>query len=363
MRGLLRYEFAEDLAVTGSETIAERPAVGLGRWGEKHLRVLRDIGSTVGSPTFLPSVASGRWPAGVEPAHAVETTEPRWTRRRRGRRHARGHHLAIAETCLGRASLLHREPLTQTAAEGPAGPATGPEDRTDGAGGPTLPVPSRARGPRGRPLGRADRLRPICDGPLLGLQAPTMDVGVFQPTAFTMSICSAILLGRDPRRLSGLQRDFLGRGLERSLLVVRGLRRTVPVVIEANYFLPGTHRDASDRGAGSLVADYGTSTVTPPHRCGTGRAARLEARTPARKAAAAGGEPLRLELEAFIDACEAAARAGDRRRRPARGRWSPRPRRTRPPRPCRHARRAPQTLSPALKSSLSGALSWPTMIA
>ena len=37
----------------------------------------------------------------------------------------------------------------------------------------------------------------------------------------------------------------------------------VPVVIEANYFVPGTHRECVIVGErGSLVADYGAGTVT-----------------------------------------------------------------------------------------------------
>ena len=62
--------------------------------------------------------------------------------------------------------------------------------------------------------------------------------------------------------MAALQRDFLGRGLD-DLSVVTVSYDDVPVVIEANYFVPGTHRECVIVGErGSLVADYGAGTVT-----------------------------------------------------------------------------------------------------
>jgi len=82
----------------------------------------------------------------------------------------------------------------------------------------------------------------------------------------------------------------------------------VPVVIEANYFVPGTYRDCVIVGdAGSLVADYGTGAVTlylgEHRRVG---AAWEAVDTGKEELPASGGEPLRLELEAFLAACRGA---------------------------------------------------------
>ena len=70
--------------------------------------------------------------------------------------------------------------------------------------------------------------------------------------------------------------------------------------------MPGTHRECVIVGErGSLVADYGASTVTlhagEHHRRG---AAWEAVETGKEDLPARGDEPLRLELEAFLAACE-----------------------------------------------------------
>jgi predicted dehydrogenase len=141
-------------------------------------------------------------------------------------------------------------------------------------------------------------------GRFSGFKRPRMDVGVFQTDGIHYADLFRHLLRRDPTAVSALQRDFLGRGLE-DLSVTIVHYDHVPVIVEANYFVPGTHRDCVIVGeGGSLVADYGTSTVTlhlgEHRRAGGG----WEAVDTGKEALAPGGdEPLRLELEAFLDAC------------------------------------------------------------
>src|SRR5207253_1981944 len=61
---------------------------------------------------------------------------------------------------------------------------------------------------------------------------------------------------------AGLQRDFLGRGLD-DLSVTVIHYGDVPAIVEANYFVPGTWRDCVIVGErGTLVADYAVSVVT-----------------------------------------------------------------------------------------------------
>jgi predicted dehydrogenase len=75
--------------------------------------------------------------------------------------------------------------------------------------------------------------------------------------------------------------------------------------VEADYFMPGTHRDCAIVGTrGTVVADYGTGAVRfhagEHRRHGTVWDA---AEGVVETAHAEGGEPLRLELAAFLDAC------------------------------------------------------------
>src|SRR5207245_446646 len=79
----------------------------------------------------------------------------------------------------------------------------------------------------------------------------------------------------------------------------------IPTVVEANYFVPGTHRECVIVGErGSLVADYGSATVTLHlgefRRSG---AAWEAVDTGKEDLPVHGEEPLRRELAAFLDAC------------------------------------------------------------
>jgi len=147
-------------------------------------------------------------------------------------------------------------------------------------------------------------------GRFAGFKRPRTDVGVFHTDGIHYVDLFAHLLRREATAVAALQRDFLGRGLD-DLSIVTVSFGEVPVTIEANYFVPGTHRDCVIVGErGSLVADYGAGSVT------------LHAGEHVRKGDAwdavdrgkeelsvAVAEPLRLELAAFLDACRAQAPA------------------------------------------------------
>ena len=114
----------------------------------------------------------------------------------------------------------------------------------------------------------------------------------------------AHLLGRPATRVTALQRDYLGRGLD-DLSVAIVFYGEIPAVVEANYFTPGTWRDCvlvGERGA--LVADYGGATVTLHLGEHVKRGEAWEAVDAGKEELPARGEePLRLELQAFLDAC------------------------------------------------------------
>ena len=114
----------------------------------------------------------------------------------------------------------------------------------------------------------------------------------------------AHLLGREATKVSAVQRDYLGRGLD-DMSVTIVMYGDVPVVVEANYFVPGSQRECVIVGErGALVADFGSSTVAlhvGEHRQ---RGGAWEAVDEGKEElAVTGPEPLRLELEAFLAAC------------------------------------------------------------
>jgi UDP-N-acetylglucosamine 3-dehydrogenase len=280
--------------------------VGLGRWGEKHLRVLGDLGATV----WVADVAAERrrWAIahGVAPARAVEDY-----------RTALDHveavdivtpadsHLAIAETCLraGKHCFVEK-PLTRTAAEGRRLVATARDTgRVVQVGHIFRFHPVTAVLEDALATGRIGAVR-FATGRFSGFKRPRMDVGVFQTDGIHYVDLFRHLLRHDPTAVSALHRDFLGRGLDDLALAVVHYG-DVPVVIEANYFVPGTHRECVIVGAeGSLVADYGLGTVTlhsgVHRRAGAGWEAVDSGKE---ELSTSGAEPLRLELEAFLSAC------------------------------------------------------------
>jgi predicted dehydrogenase len=280
--------------------------IGLGRWGANHVRVLRQIGVSLWAADV--SAERRQWAVGqgVEPAHAVEDY-----RSVLDRVDAvdlvtpADSHLEIAEACLraGKHCFIEK-PLTRTAREGRRLVATARESgRAVQVGHIFRFHPVTAALKAALAAGRIGAVR-YATGRFSGFKRPRTDVGVFQTDGIHYVDLFRHLLRRDPTGVSALQRDFLGRGLD-DLSVTAVHYGDVPVVIEANYFVPGTYRDCVIVGEeGSLVADYGSSTVTlhrgEHRRVGPAWEA-LD--TGKEDLPASGGEPLRLELKAFLAAC------------------------------------------------------------
>jgi UDP-N-acetylglucosamine 3-dehydrogenase len=283
--------------------------IGLGRWGANHVRVLRQIGVTVWAADV--SAERRQWviAQGVDPGQAVEDY-----RAALDRVEAvdvvtpADSHLAIVETCLaaGKHCFIEK-PLTQTAAEGRRLVATARDTgRVVQVGHIFRFHPVTAALEAALAAGRIGAVR-YATGRFSGFKRPRTDVGVFQTDGIHYVDLFRHLLRRDPTGVSALQRDFLGRGLD-DLSVTVVHYDDVPVVIETNYFVPGTYRDCVIVGEeGSLVADYGTGTVTL-HRGEHRRVGPVwEAMDTGKEdLPASGGEPLRRELEAFLAACRGA---------------------------------------------------------
>ena len=280
--------------------------IGLGRWGANHVRVLRQIGVTVWAADVSAERRQWAISQGVQPAHAVEDYQAVLDRVDAvDVVTPADSHLAIVETCLrtGKHCFIEK-PLTQTAAEGRRLLAVAQ------AAGRVVQVghifrfhPVTAALEAALAAGRIGAVR-YATGRFSGFKRPRTDVGVFQTDGIHYVDLFRHLLRREPTGVSALQRDFLGRGLD-DLSVATVHYGDVPVVIEANYFVPGTYRDCVIVGEqGSLVADYGSGTVTlslgEHRRVGSAWEA---VETGKEDLPASGGEPLRLELEAFLAAC------------------------------------------------------------
>ena len=280
--------------------------VGLGRWGEKHLRVLGELGATL----WVADVSAARlaWAVrqGIEPGRAVADYHV-----------ALAHvdavdivtsadsHYAIARASLaaGRHCFIEK-PLTRTVEEGreleAAGRAAGRLVQV-GHIFRFHPVTATLREALG--AGRIGRVR-YAAGRFAGFKRPRADVGVTQTDAIHYFDLFAFLFGREATRVSAIQRDFLGRGLDDlSWAVVH--YGDIPTVVEANYFVPGTWRDCLIVGErGTLVADYGTCSVTLHLGEHLKRGEAWEAvETGREELPTRPEEPLRLELQSFLDAC------------------------------------------------------------
>jgi predicted dehydrogenase len=278
--------------------------IGLGRWGEKHLRVLRKAGATVRVADVSPARlhwaigqgvhavrAVADYRAALPHVDAVDLVTP-----------ADSHH-AIATACL--AAGLHcfiEKPLTATAAEGRDLVAAAHAARRIVQVGHIFrfhPVTAALRDA----LPRLGAVR-YATGRFAGFKRPRTDVGVTHTDAIHYFDLFAHLLGRRASSVLAVQRDYLGRGLD-DMSVTAVTYGDIPVIVEANYFVPGTHRECVIVGErGALVADYGSSTVTlhagEHRRKGDG----WEAVDAGKEdIPTAGSEPLLVELTAFLDAC------------------------------------------------------------
>jgi predicted dehydrogenase len=280
--------------------------VGLGRWGEKHLRVLGELGVRL----WVADVSAARlaWAVrqGVEPtcavadyraalAHvdAVDIVTPADT------------HYGIARDSLaaGRHCFIEK-PLARMAEEGRALEAAA------SAAGRLVQVghifrfhPVTATLREALATGRIGRVR-YATGRFAGFKRPRADVGVTQTDAIHYFDLFAHLFGRLATQVSAIQRDYLGRGLDDlSWTVVH--YGDIPAVVEANYFVPGTWRDCVIVGErGALVADYATSVVTLHLGEHLERGEAWEAVETGKEELPTGrAEPLKLELQAFLDAC------------------------------------------------------------
>lgn len=285
--------------------------VGLGRWGEKHLRVLTELGVDLWVADLSEERRAFAVRAGVPPARAladfraglprvdaVDLVTPADS------------HLALAGECLraGKACFVEK-PLALTVAEGRA-----------------LAEAQRSTGGILQ-VGHIFRFHPVtvalrqwftggelgalryCTGRFTGFKRPRTDVGVTLTDAVHYFDLFAFLLEQAPTAVTATLRDYLGRGMDDcSFSTVE--YGTVPVFVEAGYFAPGTSRDCVIVGERvTLAADFGASELrVHANRHVRGPAGWLAPEGAVETVKASGPEPLRRELELFLDAAARRAR-------------------------------------------------------
>jgi predicted dehydrogenase len=280
--------------------------VGLGRWGEKHLRVLRELGVEI----WVAESASARrqWAVAhgvgadrivldyrdaLGAAEAVDVVTS-----------ADGHAaIAIEALSAGRHCFVEK-PLAKTVAEARAVTAAAQRaSRVLQVGHVFRFHPVTAALQRALGEGRIGRVR-FASGRFSGFKRPRVDVGVTGTDAIHFFDLFAHLFGRRATRVSAVQRDFLGRGLDdmTATLVRYG---DIETMVEANYFVPGLQRECIIVGErGSLVADFSAGIATlhlGEHRLTDDGWEAIDAGK--EELTAMGPEPLHTELGAFLDAC------------------------------------------------------------
>jgi UDP-N-acetylglucosamine 3-dehydrogenase len=280
--------------------------VGLGRWGEKHLRVLRDLGAEVwvAERTLerqrwarAQGVAADRivvdYREALGCAEAVDVVTPADC------------HAAIAVDALstGRHCFVEK-PLAKTLTEARAVTAAArAASRVLQVGHVFRFHPVTAALRRALAEDRIGQVR-FATGRFAGFKRPRADVGVTGTDAIHFFDLFAHLFGRRATRVSAIRHDFLDRGLD-DMGVTLVSYGDIDTSVEANYFVPDQQRECIIVGErGSLVADYGLGTVTlhlGEHRQTAGRWEAIDAGK--EELPTVGAEPLHAELEAFLDAC------------------------------------------------------------
>ena len=279
--------------------------VGLGRWGEKHLRVLGELGVQLWVADVSAERRAFAVRAGVAPARAVEDF-------RQALPHVDAvdivtpadNHLALGAECLraGRDCFIEK-PLTLTVEEGRRLAAVVAEAGRILQVGHIFrfhPVTTALR--EQLASGALGRIR-YCTGRFAGFKRPRTDVGVTQTDAIHYFDLFAHLLGREATAVTAVLRDYLGRGLDDfSFSTVE--YGEVPAVVEAGYFAPETCRDCVIVGErATIAADFGSSEVRVLANQHVQSPSGWQAPEGAVESLKVSGpEPLRRELELFLEA-------------------------------------------------------------
>jgi UDP-N-acetylglucosamine 3-dehydrogenase len=279
--------------------------VGLGRWGEKHLRVLGELGVEpwVADPAaarrrlavdagVAPERVAGDFRVALPHVDAEVIATPADT------------HAAIAEACLsaGKPCFIEK-PLAHTleAAQALAAMA--------------------ARASALVQVGHIYRFHPVTEtlasllasgrlgalryasGRIAGFKRPRTDGGVTQADAIHLFDLFAHLLGEPPRAVTASLWDGLGRGMDDAAVAVVD-HGSVRVHVEVGYFTPEASREIVIAGErATAAADFSSGEVRVHDNRHVPAPDGWQAiEGPVEVMKAAGPEPLRREMQSFLEA-------------------------------------------------------------
>jgi predicted dehydrogenase len=153
-----------------------------------------------------------------------------------------------------------------------------------------------------RHLTTPGRIR-YCAGRFAGFKRPRADGGVTQNDAIHFFDLFAHLLGRRPTAVTATLRDVLCRGFD-DLCFTTLEYGDVPAFVEAGCFAPTTERQVTVVGdRATLAADFTTATLRiHPNRHDAGASGWRAVEGEAETVKASGPEPLRRQLELFLEA-------------------------------------------------------------
>lgn len=151
---------------------------------------------------------------------------------------------------------------------------------------------------------RIGRLR-FATATFAGFKRPRLDVGVTHTDAIHYFDLFAYLLKRPATSVCAVFRNYLGRGLDDMSITIVQYGET-PVLVEANYFVPGSERRCTIVGErGAIVADYAAETAAvhaSEHRRSISGWDAIEIGK--QKLPVERDEPLAAEILAFMNACK-----------------------------------------------------------
>jgi predicted dehydrogenase len=279
--------------------------VGLGRWGEKHLRVLAELGAEVWvadvseerrafavTAGAAPHRVVGDYRAALSHVDAVDLVTPADS------------HLALAtEVLRAGVDCFVEKPLAASVKEGCAlAKIVASTGRILQVGHVFRFHPVTAALRERLASGHIGRIRYVT-GRFAGFKRPRVDVGVTMTDAIHYFDLFAHLLGQAPTAVTATLSDHLGRGMDDCSFATVEYGE-IAAFIEAGYFAPGTSRDCLIVGQrATLAADFGSSQVRvhANRHVEVGGAWQTQ-EGPLESITASGGEPLRRELELFLDA-------------------------------------------------------------
>ncbi len=277
--------------------------IGLGRWGQNHLRTWRELGADLlvcdERPELLaglPEPSACDYRELLDRVDAVDVVTP-----------APSHHAIAREALVRGKDVFVEKPIAPRAAEAFELAALADSRGAVLEVGHHFRFEPAARAVRAAVAsGRIGQVRYILSH-FMGFKRPRPDGGVAISDAIHFCDLISWILGKEPREVTGIVRDYFRRGMDDTAFVTLDYGYEVAHV-EAGYFPPERKRDLEIMGSeGAIACDFlaardKVKVFGHAHReVGEGTWHAVEGEVLVEEVA--DEEPLRAELRAFAEAC------------------------------------------------------------